>query len=201
MNIFVLCTGRCGSTTFIRACQHITNYTALHESRTGLLGDDRFDYGEDHIEADNRLSWLLGRLELAYGRDALYVHLERDERDTAASFVHRVGRGIMRAYGRGGVLMDLPENADPMAMAEDYCRTVTTNIKLFLRDKPQQMSIKLESVRSEFPEFCGRIAATVDMDAALAELDLKHNATRKRGGPHRARKVLTGDGLEPSDRR
>ncbi len=56
MDVFVLCTGRCGSTTFIKACAHITNYTAAHESRTGLLGSDRLDYPGKHIEADNRLS-------------------------------------------------------------------------------------------------------------------------------------------------
>jgi hypothetical protein len=32
MHIFILNTGRCGSTTCARACQHMTNYTAAHES-------------------------------------------------------------------------------------------------------------------------------------------------------------------------
>ena len=44
MNIFVLCTGRCGSVTFTKACQHITNYTCTHESRVSLLGEDRLNY-------------------------------------------------------------------------------------------------------------------------------------------------------------
>ena len=35
-NVFVLCTGRCGSTTFTQACQHIQNYTASHESKISV---------------------------------------------------------------------------------------------------------------------------------------------------------------------
>lgn len=78
MNVFVLSTGRCGSTTFVKACEHITNFSAAHESRTGLLGAARLDYAGNHIEADNRLSWLLGRLDRTYGNAAFYVHLRRD---------------------------------------------------------------------------------------------------------------------------
>ena len=37
MRVFVLCTGRSGSTTFVRACQHIDNYTASHESTAGPI--------------------------------------------------------------------------------------------------------------------------------------------------------------------
>lgn len=63
-NVFVLCTGRCGSTTlFAQACQHIENYTASHESKIFLLGDKRLEYSQNHIEVDNRLSWFLGSLE------------------------------------------------------------------------------------------------------------------------------------------
>lgn len=65
MNIFVLCTGRSGSKTFIKACNHITNYTCGHESRAKrakLESRLNLDYPPNHIEADNRLSWFLGRL-------------------------------------------------------------------------------------------------------------------------------------------
>lgn len=34
MNVFVLCTGRCGATTFHRACEHIENYSAGHDLST-----------------------------------------------------------------------------------------------------------------------------------------------------------------------
>jgi len=89
MNVFVLNTGRCGSTTFARACRHISNFSSAHESRTYLFGEERLAYPSNHIEVDNRLSWLLGRLDRKYGDRAVYVHLKRNIHDTAASFVAR----------------------------------------------------------------------------------------------------------------
>ena len=59
MNVFVLCTGRCGSVTLYKICKHIQNFTSGHESRKKL----DFKYQENHIEIDNRLSWFLGRLD------------------------------------------------------------------------------------------------------------------------------------------
>ena len=51
MNVFVLCTGRCGSVTFIESAKHIANYSAGHESRTYEIGSARFAYPPDHVEA------------------------------------------------------------------------------------------------------------------------------------------------------
>ncbi len=99
MNVFVLCTGRCGSSTFIEACHHIANYTSAHESRSSLLGAERLAYPAQHIEADNRLSWLLGRLDAAYGDSAFYVHLQRNHPDTAASFVSATRAASSRPTG------------------------------------------------------------------------------------------------------
>ena len=82
MNVFVLCTGRCGSTTFSKAASHMTNITAGHETRCSLIGNLRLAYPPSHIEVDNRLSWFLGRLDCTYGKNACYVHLQRDLLDS-----------------------------------------------------------------------------------------------------------------------
>ena len=103
MNVFVLCTGRCGSVTFYKACQHITNYTAGHESKTNCLFDDRVDFPDNHIEIDNRLSWFLGKLERVYNtKKVFYVHLLRSRKETADSFNKRWGneKGILAGYAR-----------------------------------------------------------------------------------------------------
>jgi|WetSurMetagenome_2_1015567.scaffolds.fasta_scaffold27948_2 hypothetical protein len=178
MNVFVLNTGRCGSTTFIMACRHITNFTCAHESRTALLGEDRFDYPENHIEADNRLSWLLGRLDKIYGDNAVYVHLKRNEHDTARSYVKRFSSGIMRAYRKGGILMGLQGENDPLAVALDYCFTVNSNIELFLKDKTHKMEINLESIDQDFTAFWKFIGAEGEMTAALAEFDTHYHASK-----------------------
>ena len=177
MNVFVLCTGRCGSTTFVRACEHITNFSAAHESRSRLLGSDRFDYPDNHIEADNRLAWLLGRLDQTYGDRAVYVHLKRNPRDVAASLVQRYNHGIIKAYRGHGIIMGLSKRTDPMAVALDYCATVTSNIELFLRDKTRKIEVQLELAERDFSLFWEYIAAEGDLKRALSEFDVRHNAT------------------------
>ena len=178
MNIFILNTGRCGSTTFIEACQHITNYTAAHESLTAELGEDRFDYPDNHIEADNRLSWLLGRLEEQYGNNAIYVHLYRKREAVARSFANRYNKGIIRAY-KDAILMDSPEKMDPVEVSEDYVKTVNANIRLFLKDKSRKMSFALENAKTDFRKFWKQIGAEGDLDSALREWEVEHNATPK----------------------
>ncbi|MET0053160.1 MAG: hypothetical protein ABW095_19050 [Candidatus Thiodiazotropha sp.] len=175
MNIFVLNSGRCGSTTFIRACQHITNYTSAHESRSRLTGNDRFAYPDGHIEADNRLSWLLGRLDHHYADHAAYVHLTRAADACAASFVKRADFGIMKAY-REGILME-PQGLTDETLAEDYLVTVETNIALFLRDKTRVYRVRLEQAETDFRLFWEGIGAQGDLDAALAEWGIRHNAS------------------------
>ncbi len=178
MNIFILCTGRCGSTTFIQACSQISNYSSAHESRTSELGMNRFAYPKQHIEADNRLSWLLGRLNRTYADSAYYVHLKRDTLKTAESYVKRYAGGIMKAYRGNGILMGIREDTDPLSVAIDYCETINTNIDLFLRDKSNVMRIDLEQAKAVFPQFCSWIGAEVNMEKALSKFDLMHNKSR-----------------------
>jgi len=176
-NIFILNTGRCGSTTFIQACRHITNYSALHESRLTYTGSRRFNYPENHIEADNRLSWMLGRLDKKYNDGAFYVHLSRDMNTTADSFAKRKEFGIMKAY-REGVLLFGEEHQSAREIALDYIETIESNIELFLKDKINKMDFHLESAKNDFEVFWGKIGATGDFDAALKEWDTNYNASR-----------------------
>ncbi len=176
MNVFILNSGRCGSTTFIKACEHITNFTAGHETRCRLVGEERLAYAPDHIEADNRLSWILGRLDRRYGDDAYYVHLHRSEMATAKSFVNRFHSGIMRSYTRG-VLMTPESRYSQMDIAHDYCQTIASNIELFLKHKTHTMSFPLENAEENFRQFWQWIGAEGDIEAALSEWRTTHNAT------------------------
>lgn len=176
MNVFILNSGRCGSTTFIRACSHIRNYSAGHETRCGLIGTERLNYPANHIEADNRLSWLLGRLDQRYGDDAFYVHLRRERDSTAASFARRSEFGIMQAY-RNGILLGLQGEPNDHDIALDYLDTVEANITTFLRDKSHRMTFQLEQAEREFPDFWQRISAEGNLTAATAEWQIRHNAS------------------------
>jgi hypothetical protein len=178
MNIFILNSGRCGSTTFIKACEHITNFSAEHESRSGLLGDAHFDYPENHIEADNRLSWFLGRLDRHYGNRAFYVHLRRNDNDTAHSFAKRYSKGIIKAY-RKKILAGLSGKSDPIDVCLDYCETVNSNIMLFLKDKTQKMEFDLGTATQDFIKFWEVIGAEGDLELAVSEFGKHYNASEK----------------------
>jgi len=176
MNVFILNTGRCGSTTFIKACQYITNYSSAHESQSTLIGESRLAYPENHIEADNRLSWILGRLDVAYGDNAFYVHLSRDKNKTVESFAKRNDFGIMKAY-REGILMQEQQNDSALELARDYIETIESNIALFLKDKTHTLEFSLENAEQNFRNFWQSINAKGDLDAALAEWKTSYNAS------------------------
>jgi hypothetical protein len=176
MNVFILNAGRCGSTTFIQACQHISNYTALHESRSTLSGKQRLAYPANHIEADNRLSWMLGRLDRQYGDRAFYVHLSRDLQESANSFVRRAHFGIMQAYREGILLGGQQQTAQEIA--HDYLDTINSNVALFLKDKMNWMDFQLESATSDFPRFWQRIGAQGNLEKALTEWTIHYNASK-----------------------
>ena len=183
MNVFVLTTGRSGSLSFSEACRHMTNYSSGHETRVGLIGEHRLSYPDNHIETDDRLAWFLGRLDDAYGGEAFYVHLLRNDEDTAASRVRRWNKPMMRAY-RNGILWDVDPGLDRLEVARDLNVTVNANIRFFLRDKPRQMTIEIESARRSFPQFWDLIGAQGDLDRALAELDRRHHeGTSQRATP------------------
>lgn len=182
MNIFVLSTGRCGSTTFIKACGHISNFSSAHESKSGLLGDDRLNYSQFHIEADNRLVWFLGKLETYFGNNAKYVHLKRDTLGTAKSYASRKFKyGILPAY-RNGILLRLEKDYTQLEVAKDYCDTVNNNIEYYLKDKTHKMSFEITNYNEDFERFWQFISAEGDYQKALKEFATNYNSSSAVGG-------------------
>lgn len=176
MNVFILCTGRSGSRSFIEACRHISNFSSSHESRTNRLFHDRLNYPSNHIEADNRLSWILGRLDKAYGDTACYVHLKRDSKNTAQSFKSRWGlNSIITAYTLG-ILMRKKKD---LLCIEDYIETVNSNIDLFLQNKSRKMVVNLETIENDFSDFWDFIQAEGDKPTAIKTLKTPTNTTRE----------------------
>jgi hypothetical protein len=184
-NVFVLCTGRCGSMTLARACARLPGWTSAHEGRTHLTGPARLAYPPRHIEVDNRLSWFLGRLGRDWGDRAAYVHLLRDPEATAQSFARRANQGILRAY-RCDILARAPRRNREAALI-DYCRdyveTVTENIRAFLAQRRHVMTMRLETLGPDFDSFCRWIGAEGDLGPARAEIAIRHNASADREPP------------------
>lgn len=184
MNIFILCTGRCGSASFVQACQQIKNYSSGHESLANKFGESRFDYPDNHIETDNRLSWHLGQLDNKYGDEAFYVHLKRNKEEVARSYSKRfyIPGSIMDAFC-GGIRKSPPERLTEKERYKacfDYVDTVTINIEHFLINKSKVMVINLEDIEDDFKEFWSQIGAIGDIEAALDTFKVKNNKTKKR---------------------
>lgn len=180
--VFVLSTGRCGSTTFTRACDHLTNYTAGHETRSRRLGDARFAYPARHIESDNRLSWHLGSLGARFDdAQVLYVHLHRDREAVAQSFLKRWDStfrpSMISAFGHGIVQRskDWPESRR-ISVCRFYVDTVTANIQEFLRNRAH-LRVDTDQPQRDFHPFLDRIGAEGDLDAAMGEWQVRHNSS------------------------
>jgi hypothetical protein len=175
--VFVLSTGRCGSLTFAKACEHITNYTVGHESRAHMIGPERLNYPDNHIEVDNRLCWFLGQLP----EDAFYVHLTRDPEEVARSYSRRWHKGgIMEAFARGITARADIADLDSMEIARWYVETVSSNIVNFIEKNGKWgkwTGVRLAEVQEHFSAFWYYTGAEGDLDAALAEFDVRHNAS------------------------
>jgi len=190
MRVFVLCTGRCGSMTFARACRRATNYTCSHES--GREDFYAWNYPDNHIEVDNRLSWCVGRLHERFP-DAYYVHLLRNREDVVRSFAERgirqwcqilhgwvfaIKQGYPVKRGRPvapGALEALKQQVDLEREAAEMVDTINANIRHFLRDK-RHATVWIERPERGFPAFWRDIGAHGDLDAALAVLKRRFNA-------------------------
>lgn len=177
MNVFVLSAGRCGSSTFAEACKHITNYTSGHETRADKI-NDRLKYPSNHIEVDNQLSFMLGRLDEQYGNEGAYVHLKRDLCDTAKSWVKKENmharKGRIWFYKRQVILGK--GKYDQMEVAKHYCKTVDKNIEKFLKDKNKKMTIEIENAGNKADELFKMIKAKGDIDGFEDEFKKKHNS-------------------------
>ena len=181
-NIFVLSPGRSGSQSIVEATSHLTNYTSAHESRASCLGDERFNYPEFHIEADNRLCWFFGAMSTRFsGEDVLYIHLKRDLQDTADSFLHRLRNSnyrasIMTAFSHGILMKPRDWTPDEEAeVAKFYVETVHSNISDFLKSK-NHLVVHLQDGGVSFDRFLAAIDAEGDLDAARATWKKVHNA-------------------------
>jgi hypothetical protein len=164
-----------------------------------MLGGPRLHYPDNHIEVDNRLSWMLGRLGEAYGAAAFYVHLKRQEDGVVESICRRIGdrfdkmeldvarrQGIVVAHKL--VLMGAP-GASVADLARDYVRTVDANIAAFLASMPRKMEFRLEEARADFPRFWGAIVAEGDLAAATAEWETRYNSGEAREAREKSRDV------------
>jgi hypothetical protein len=144
---------------------------------------ERFNYPDNHIEIDNRLSWHLGFLNEKFHDDAFYIHLIRNRDLVAKSHSHRFYQpaSIMDAFS--GLKMIPPEklsSAERIQLSYDYVDTVNANIALFLRDKTRKMNLQVENIQEDFQKFWKLIGAQGNLEKALSEFSTRHNESGRR---------------------
>jgi hypothetical protein len=129
---------------------------------------------------DNRLTWLLGRLEYYYGNSAIYIHMKRDKKETAKSFLRRFKsqQSIIKAY-KNGILKSAKDHYKKIDYCEDYVDTVNSNIELFLKDKGSVMEFHLENAVEDFKKFWHFIEAKGDFNKAIKTWEQKFNVSKK----------------------
>lgn len=156
MRVFVLCTGRTASTAFSKSCAHLDGFTSGHETRSRVVGYERTDYPDNHIEVDNRLSWFLGTLDKKYGDEAYYVKLNRSMDLVSNSYLKRwfLSISIVRAFLVGVLMTDSYTKKERRAACDLYCSTVEDNIDFFLKDKSKVFEFEISGAEAEFKRFC-----------------------------------------------
>lgn len=147
-----------------------------------MLGKDRLLYPDQHIEADNRLSWILGSLDSSFGNQAYYVHLIRNKEETVRSYNRRWIRNgsLIRAFSEGiqQIAIHKLDDQRRLDVVNDFYDRVQDNIRHFLKDKEHQMVLHLESIEEEFPMFWKWIGAEGDLEGALETFTRKHNRSK-----------------------
>jgi len=159
--------------------EHATNYTAAHESRAGIVGPERLDYPDFHVESDNRLSWFLGSLDHLYGDAPIYVHLTRNVDDVVASYRDRRHgpHFMMPAFGHAILTARDLDDEQWADVARMFVNSVNRNIDLFLRDKSRVVRMTLEDPLPSVHRVWEMAGMEGDLGAALAEWSVRHNAS------------------------
>lgn len=170
MRIFVIGTGRCGTVTFSKACEHITNYTSGHETTTHGKEGNGFNFPDNHIEIDPRLSQFMPILIDKYP-DALFIHLRRNKKDCVNSLSKRQSLALYNQFHLGSGITDYNKTASIY-----YDNTVSLVNHLLGRTK-HRMIIELESVELGFKRFWQQIKAKGNLGKSLKELKIRYNAS------------------------
>lgn len=180
MRAFILGAGRCGTLTIAEAFRHATNYTVGHESRWYLDPNQRWAYPDQHIEVDNRLAWMVGTLHKRYP-DATYAHLVRDAEANADSLARvlwprpgRNSRGKLMSGIQGILGRSARGDHEALDYARNHVELTNDNARLLLATHGG-ITIRIESPHAAFRALWGQLRCEGDLDAALAELDVRHH--------------------------
>lgn len=168
MNIFVVGTGRCGTTTFSKACGFATNKTVSHERLAGSVYR-LTDYPPNHIEVDAPLSFWLPRLRTIYP-GCRFVHLVRHaDRSGCIDSMSSHDPDICGAFGR--MLFHYPE-----CSAREGAEAMYDVINEMVNGA-DVLRVLLREVQSRWHEVWEWMECDGDFEKSRSEWNVKYNAT------------------------
>lgn len=186
-NVFIVGTGRCGTTTFARACHWITNYSSGHETTVGVTSwEKKLRFGPKHIESDPHIVWYFPQILRKYPQ-ALYVHLKRNRDDVVKSWLNRYSDITRGPEGYVNLHFQcnppysklLPENKR-RALGVFYDSIIGHIEFAFATLPPEQTrTYQLEQLDQQFPEFWRYIEAQGDLENAILTCRKRHNIGRR----------------------
>jgi hypothetical protein len=174
VNVFVVGTGRCGTSTFYQAARTIVGFTAGHETTAGTVPS--WQFADQHIEVAAQLVYGIPRLRATYP-DARWVHLVRDREPCVRSLARQCWES-MAAFAKQWFLCDHPAD---VALAAEQFHDLTNELIEALLPPDATMKIRVEELVEAWPRFCEWIGAEYDEEAAAGILHRKYNPGTARG--------------------
>ena len=169
MRIFVVGTGRCGSSTFYQACKTITNYTCGHETFAGQVHN--FEYLDNHIEVAVQNVQALALLQNKYPNNMI-VQLIREPKGCIQSLFEQCPEYLKAWSFQVYLTTEVTEK-----VAEAYYHCVNQHIAKI----PNLVTVRVDDLEWFWARFIQSIGAECDMEQAQKILSRKYNPGSKRG--------------------
>ena len=167
MRVFVTGTGRCGTTTFSKACSIFKNLTCSHESQSS---HNNLKYKDNHIEVDPRLFWHLPNLIEKYP-DALFIHLQRDRESCVGSLEKRPSLKNYALFTEAII----PSTYNRRESAEKYYDFCTKFVDCILTTAKNSRKITLIPTTEVWKDFCSYVGEEEMFDVSYKYWTLKYN--------------------------
>lgn len=190
MRIFVVGTGRCGTSTFYHAACHATNYTVGHESRAGTIND--YLYPDHRIEVSSHLAFAVPVLRATHSIARIgasggcrFVHLIRELASCVSSMaaVREAIRSLAFGIAEGNV--NTQSGKDFRRWAAWLYDLVNANIAATAADA---FRLELERAEERWLDCWEFMGCEGDFEASLAEWRWKYNPGVARGRDRRVPK-------------
>lgn len=180
MRIFVVGTGRCGTSTFYHACRHATNYTVGHESRAGRIND--YCYHDNYIEVSSHLAFAVPLL-MERNQGCRFVHIIRSKAACVASMAET--REAIKAFAFGISEGNPRHGSEYLEWAAWLYDLINANITATVQTAWNAFLFHMDYADREWEECWRFMGCEGDFEASLAEWRWKYNAGEKRGRDER----------------